>query len=73
VGAEWDFEGAGTFADPATVQLGKDGVASIKADHAFARPGTYFVGLRVTAQREGEVGTPYARIMNLGRVRVVVK
>ncbi|HUD30918.1 MAG TPA: hypothetical protein VMQ93_18785, partial [Novosphingobium sp.] len=46
VGAEWDFEGAGTFADPATVQLGKDGVASIKADHAFARPGTYFVGLR---------------------------
>ncbi|MFD2136452.1 hypothetical protein ACFSLT_17355 [Novosphingobium resinovorum] len=41
--------------------------------HAFAVPGTYFVGLRVTAQREAEVGSPYGRIMNLGRVRVVVK
>jgi hypothetical protein len=29
--------------------------------------------LRATSQREGDAKTPYARIQNLGRVRVVVK
>ncbi|WP_159979362.1 MULTISPECIES: PKD domain-containing protein [unclassified Novosphingobium] len=73
VGGEWDFEGKGRFADPAVLEFRKDGSAVVSVTHAFAAPGTYFVGLRVTAQREAEVGSPYGRIMNLGRVRVVVK
>jgi len=33
----------------------------------------YFPVLRATSQREGDFQTPYARVQNLGRVRVVVK
>jgi hypothetical protein len=28
--------------------------------------------LRVTSQRQGDVDSPFARVQNLGRVRVVV-
>ena len=40
--------------------------------HTFTKPGTYFPALRAHSQREGDAATPYARISNLGRVRVVV-
>jgi hypothetical protein len=45
----------------------------VKATHAFAKPGTYFATLRAISQRQGDAKTPYARIQNLARVRVVVK
>jgi hypothetical protein len=41
-------------------------------NHVFTRPGTYFPALRVHSQRHGDAATPFARIPNLGRVRVVV-
>jgi hypothetical protein len=47
--------------------------ASVKATHAYSQPGTYFPVLRATSQRESDAKTPYARIQNLGRVRVIVK
>ena len=42
------------------------------ARHAFAEPGTYFPALRATSQRQGDATTAFARVQNLGRVRVVV-
>ncbi|MEU3617915.1 Tat pathway signal sequence domain protein [Streptomyces sp. NPDC006872] len=71
VGAEWDFEGIGTYPVPA--QLGRIGsTVTLHATHSFPIPGTYFPVLRATSQREGDPRTPYARIQNLDRVRVVV-
>ena len=39
----------------------------------FDKPGTYFVTLKAEAQRNGDAATPFARLPNLGRVRVVVQ
>ncbi len=72
VAAEWDFEGAGTFSDTSPVTKKAEAV-NVSFTHAFAKPGTYFPALRGISQREGDSRTPYARIQNLGRVRVVVK
>jgi hypothetical protein len=44
----------------------------VTATHAFTKPGTYFPALRVASQREGNPSTPFARSLNLDRVRVVV-
>ena len=41
--------------------------------HTFTGPGTYFPSVRVTNQRSVDAGTPHCRILNLGRVRVVVR
>jgi hypothetical protein len=46
---------------------------SVKATHAYARPGTYFPVLRATSQREGDPKTAFGRVQSLGRARVVVK
>ncbi len=74
VTAEWDFEGAGDYpvsAPPAFVAADGSSV-TVRASHAFAAAGTYFPALRATAQRHGDAATRFARIQNLGRVRVVV-
>ncbi|MGD9810684.1 MAG: hypothetical protein AB7U35_05010 [Sphingobium sp.] len=72
VDAEWDFEGLGDYpyrsditAPQATVRL--------LAEHAYARPGTYFPVLRAATHRDGVADTRYARVQNLARVRVVVR
>jgi hypothetical protein len=72
VGAEWDFEGRGNYPVSEPLQDFKSTV-TLKAKHSYSQPGTYFPVLRATSQREGDAKTPYARIQNLGRVRVVVK
>ena len=71
VSAEWDFEGAGEFPVVADLAVPEARV-DLAADHAYARPGTYFAVLRVASQREGDVSTPYGRVQNLARARVVV-
>ena len=73
VSAEWDFEGAGTF--PVTVQLSGAPKAklTLQTNHAFTKPGVYFPALRVASERNGDAKTPYARIQNLSRVRVLVE
>ncbi|CAN7450119.1 hypothetical protein LJR225_003009 [Phenylobacterium sp. LjRoot225] len=72
VGARWDFEGSGAFADSSPVAKGAQTVR-VTVTHRFETPGTYFPALLGTSQRQGDANTPYARIQNLGRVRVVVK
>jgi hypothetical protein len=71
VAAEWDFEGEGSF--PVSAGFAPAETVSLSASHSYARPGTRFAVLRVTAQREGDAATPYGRVQNLARVRVVVR
>ncbi len=75
VSAEWDFEGKGTFPIQ-TKGLSVDkktGHVTFKISYKFTKSGTYFPTLRVASQRDGDAETPFARIQNLDRVRVVVK
>ncbi|HKJ43256.1 MAG TPA: hypothetical protein VKA27_14260, partial [Sunxiuqinia sp.] len=72
VAAEWDFEGNGDFPDRMNIAK-NNGSLAFKTTYSFAKPGTYFPVLRVASQRDGNAKTPFARIQNLGRVRVVVR
>lgn len=71
IAAEWDFYGSGAFSSASPVARGSRR-AEVTITHSFARPGIYFPALRGISQREGDSATPYARIQNLGRVRVIV-
>ena len=73
VWAAWDFDGAGTFPVFATLPKTPAATVTIRASTSFAKPGTYFPTLKVASQRNGDAKTPFARIVNLGRVRVVVE
>jgi hypothetical protein len=72
VGVEWDFDGTGAFP---FVHEGIDGsqrALDLEVVHQFDEPGTYFPSVRVTAHRDGDLDSPHCRLVNLGRVRVVV-
>jgi hypothetical protein len=75
VAAKWDFEGAGDY--PVAEQFDDSNSSAsrvtLTTTYAFSEPGTYFPALRATSQRQGDFKTRYARIQNLGRVRVVVQ
>ena len=77
VKAEWDFEGEGTFPVTQEINASNTTASGTQVDlvttHVFSKPGTYFPALRATSQRDGDERSPYGRIPNLGRVRVVVK
>ncbi|WAC10593.1 hypothetical protein [Dyadobacter pollutisoli] len=71
----WSFEDSDEFPVAAKIfPANKTGSkATIKTTYQFSKPGTYFPTLRVASQRDGDGKTPYTRIQNLDRVRVVVK
>jgi hypothetical protein len=73
--AGWNFESSGTFpvAGKFTPADKTGSRVTLKTTYTFSRPGTYFPTLRVASQRQGDARTPYARIQNLSRVRVVVR
>jgi len=75
IAAEWDFEGEGDFpvVEPFTNEDVSYTSTRITREYAFAKPGTYFPALRVTSQRLGQADNPHGRVVNLGRVRVVVE
>lgn len=66
---EWDLDGAGRFPVVESVEPG--GRVEVERPHAFTE-GTWFPTVRVTATRDGDTATPYARLQNLARARVVV-
>jgi hypothetical protein len=70
VSVGWDFDGSGRFAVQDSVT--PSGGVEVERRHSFGAPGTYFATVRVAAQRDGDATTPYARLQNLARVRVVV-
>jgi hypothetical protein len=72
VAAQWDFADAGSFTPQETLAAPQPR-ATVTATHSYDRPGTYFPVLLATAQREGDARTPYARVQNIGRARVVVR
>lgn len=80
VSAEWDFNGEGEYplktelnkADTNNVELHNNTV-TVTTTYQFKKPGTYFPVLRVASQRQSNSATPFARVQNLGRVRVVVE
>lgn len=73
--AEWDFDGEGQYPLSVDVNVIEQGghAVTLTTRHHFDRPGTYFPVLRVSSQREGNAETPFTRVENLGRVRVVVE
>ncbi len=75
VGAEWDFEGAGDFPVAEKFDFSNNSFSrmTVKATYAFPKPGTYFPVLRGSSHRHGDFKAVFARIPNIGRVRVVVK
>jgi hypothetical protein len=73
VAAAWDFDGKGTFPVNVLPAGAAKPALTVSTSHAFPRPGTYFPALRVASERNGDIRSPYARIQNLGRVRVVVR
>jgi hypothetical protein len=72
VSTEWDFEGLGAYPDAELVEPTSDAV-HLTSTHVFPHPGTYFPAVRVASQREDDASTPFARSLNLGRVRLIVK
>jgi hypothetical protein len=72
VAAEWDLEGRGDFPIAAQLANASSSRVTLKTTYSFSKPGTYFPVLRATSHRRGDPRTPYARVVNLGRVRVVV-
>ena len=73
VGVEWDFEGAGDFPVIEVLEDTSSTRLRVETSYTFSTPGTYFPAVRASTQREGNPSTPYARIQNLARVRVVVR
>ena len=72
VAAEWDFLGVGDFPVDEPVDHLLQPALVLKQTFTFMTPGTYFPVLRATSQRQGDPATPFARVDNIGRVRVVV-
>jgi hypothetical protein len=72
IAAAWDLDGSGAFAVKAALPATPSARLNLSINHRFAEPGTYFITLRVESERHGHKASPYARIPNLARVRVVV-
>lgn len=73
VAAAWDLEGRGTYPVAGQLPQPAAGRAVLTTSYTFQKPGTYFPVIRVASQREADAQTPYARLQNIGRVRVVVR
>ncbi|MFG1965445.1 PKD domain-containing protein [Nonomuraea sp. NPDC049028] len=71
VSTEWDFKGDGTFS--ARPFGPRRASAEVRMTFTYTKPGTYFPALRAIAQRDGDANTPFTKIQNLGRMRVVVR
>lgn len=70
VEVRWDLDGSGGYAIGGRVPPASVVDQSIR--HTFREAGTHFVTAKVTAQQDGDPETPFARVDNLARVRVVV-
>ena len=67
----WDFDGDGTFPEVHAPEVSTSVHDEVR--HVFDEPGTYFPVARVVAHPSGDRDDPYARVVNLGRCRVVVR
>ncbi len=74
VSLEWNF-GGNTFIrlDEAVPSNGPATRLRVHTGFTYNSAGTFFPTLRATSQRQGDATSSYARISNLGRMRVVVE
>jgi len=72
VAAEWDLLGAGDYPVAGQLTASRPSV-TVTTTYSYSQPGTYFPVLRATSQRNDDALTPYARVQNLARARVVVR
>jgi hypothetical protein len=70
VALEWDFDGSGTF--PVHEIIEPAPRVEVERRWSTIEAGTHFPVVRAVAHRDGDVTTPYARLQNLARARVVV-
>ncbi|GAA2723892.1 hypothetical protein CAE01nite_10680 [Cellulomonas aerilata] len=70
VSAAWDVQGTGAF--PVKTATSSPLVKGLTATYTSTEPGTHIPVVRVTSQRDGDTGTPFGKISDLDRVRVVV-
>lgn len=73
VAVSWDMDGSGDFLEKENLKGSDQRKMTVTRTHSFSEPGTYFITLRAVSQRNGDTETPFTRIPNLDRVRVVVK
>jgi hypothetical protein len=66
----WDFDRSGRFTDADPVVAAPKVV--VERRRCFPEAGTSFPAVRVVARRDATTSTPFARLQNLARVRVVV-
>ncbi|WP_254190696.1 hypothetical protein [Nocardia noduli] len=71
VRAQWDLDGDGVFELDELLEPA-DAVV-LRRRHTYTTPGTRFVTVRISAQRDADGSTSFARIDNLARARVVVR
>jgi hypothetical protein len=70
VAVEWDFDGTGGY--PVHDSLEPASTVVVERRWSSAEPGIFFPVARVVSHRDGNATSPYARLQNLARVRVVV-
>ena len=70
VSIEWDLDGTGEFATRSDIVPAAR--LEVTIEHQIAEAGTHFPTVRVASHREGDADTPFARLENLARARVVV-
>lgn len=71
VRVRWDMDGDGTYEVDGAVEPASR--LSLERHHTFTRPGTHFVTVCVSAQRDADREIAFARVDNLARARVVVR
>jgi hypothetical protein len=67
---QWDFDDSGEFKERDQVQPAK--AVAVERTRSFTESGTHFVTAKVVAQQDGDAESPFARLENLARVRVVI-
>jgi hypothetical protein len=72
VSVEWDPEGDGSYPIRDETVDGTTAAASTTITHRYDTAGTRFPAVRVTAHRNGDSAAEFNRLVNLGRMRVVV-
>ena len=70
VAVEWDLDGTGRYLVRESCRPASNVV--VERRWSPSEPGTHFLVARVVSHREGNATSPYARLQNLARVRVVV-
>ncbi|KAF3801506.1 hypothetical protein GCG54_00014721 [Colletotrichum gloeosporioides] len=70
VAVDWDFLGAKKFE---SVPIGEPNeIVDLNVPFVYENVGTYLCVVKITAQRDGNSSSQFARVSNLGRMQVVV-